>query len=113
MDVGGGFGVRTEVYPEFAALTLAAQSLGRPVKWTGTRSESMVSDHHARGVHLTGELALDDAGHFLAMRVEWLVNVGAYCSGAGPFTSTVAAPTAMAAGIYRTPALSGLNRLIF
>jgi aerobic carbon-monoxide dehydrogenase large subunit len=112
-DVGGAFGVRNEVYPEFAALAFAAQSTGRPVKWTGTRSESMVSDHHARGVHLAGELALDDAGHFLAMRIEWLVNVGAYCSNAGPFTNTAAAPTAMPVGIYRTPALYGLNRLIF
>ncbi len=63
-DVGGGFGVRNEVYPEFAALAFAAQKIGRPVKWTGTRSESMVSDHHARGVHLSGELALDDDGQF-------------------------------------------------
>ena len=112
-DVGGAFGVRNEVYPEFAALAFATQQTGRPVKWTGTRSESMVSDHHARGVHLKGELALDDAGNFLAMRVEWLVNVGAYASNAGPFTNTAAAPTSMASGIYRTPALSGLNRLIF
>src|SRR6185295_1354611 len=67
-DVGGAFGVRNEVYPEFAALVFAAQSIGRPVKWTGTRSESMLGDHHARGVHISGELALDDGGHFLAMR---------------------------------------------
>jgi carbon-monoxide dehydrogenase large subunit len=112
-DVGGAFGVRNEVYPEFGALVFAAQSVGRPVKWTGTRSESMVSDHHARGVHVSGELALDDDGNFLAMRIEWLVNVGAYCSNAGPFTNTAAAPTSMASGIYRTPALYGLNRLIF
>ncbi len=77
-DVGGAFGVRNEVYPEFAALAFAAQALGRPVKWIGTRAESMVSDHHARGVHLKGELALDDKGNFLGMRVEWQVNVGAY-----------------------------------
>jgi carbon-monoxide dehydrogenase large subunit len=112
-DVGGAFGVRNEVYPEFSALVFAAQSLGRPVKWTGTRSESMVSDHHARGVHLEGELALDDAGNFLAMRVTWHVNVGAYCSNAGPFTNAAAAPTGMGANIYRTPAFHGLNRLIF
>jgi carbon-monoxide dehydrogenase large subunit len=112
-DVGGGFGVRNEVYPEFTALVFAAQALGRPVKWTGTRSESMVSDHHARGVHVSGELALDADGNFLAMRIEWLVNVGAFCSNAGPFTNTAAAPTGMAAGIYRTPAVYGLNRLIF
>ena len=63
-DVGGGFGVRNEVYPEFAALAFAARALDRPVKWTGTRSESLLSDHHGRGVTLSGELALDRDGHF-------------------------------------------------
>ncbi len=112
-DVGGGFGVRNEVYPEFAALAFAARSLGRPVKWTGTRAESLLSDHHGRGVTLTGELALDSGGHFLGMRIEWLVDVGAYSSNAGPFTNTAAAPTSMAANAYRTPALYGMNRLVF
>ena len=112
-DVGGGFGVRNEVYPEFAALAFAARSLGRPVKWTGTRAELLLSDHHGRGVTLSGELALDPDGHFLGMRIEWLVDVGAYSSNAGPFTNTAAAPTSMAANAYRTPALYGLNRLMF
>lgn len=112
-DVGGGFGVRNEIYPEFAALAFAAQSLGRPVKWTGSRSESLLGDHHGRGVTLTGELALDPGGQFLGLRIEWLVDVGAYSSNAGPFTNTVAAPTSMAANIYRTPAVYGLNRLVF
>ena len=112
-DVGGGFGVRNEVYPEFAALAFAARSLGRPVKWTGTRAESLLSDHHGRGVTLSGELALDPDGRFLGMRIEWLVDVGAYSSNAGPFTNTAAAPTSMAANAYRTPALYGLNRLVF
>ena len=49
-DVGGGFGVRNEIYPEFSALAFAArESLGRPVKWVGTRSESLLTDHHGRG----------------------------------------------------------------
>ena len=112
-DVGGGFGVRNEVYPEFAALAFAARALDRPVKWTGTRSESLLSDHHGRGVTLSGELALDRDGNFLGMRIEWLVDVGAYSSNAGPFTNTAAAPTSMAANVYRTPAVYGLNRLVF
>jgi aerobic carbon-monoxide dehydrogenase large subunit len=112
-DVGGGFGVRNEIYPEFAALALAAQSLGRPVKWVGTRAESIVSDHQGRGAVLSGELALDRDGIFLGMRIGWLVNLGAWCSSAGLFINTVASPTSMAANIYRTPAIHGLNRLVF
>ena len=48
IDVGGGFGVRNEIYPEFLAVMLAAKRTGRPVKWTGTRSETMSGDHHGR-----------------------------------------------------------------
>ena len=101
------------MYPEFAAVLFAAKSLGRPVKWVGTRAESMVSDHHGRAVSMTGELALDQDGGFLAMRVEWLVNLGAYCSNAGPFINTAASPTSMAVNAYATPAFHGLNRLVF
>ena len=64
-DVGGGFGVRNEVYPEFSALLLATRLLGRPVKWVGSRAESILSDHHGRGAKLTGALALDKDGNFL------------------------------------------------
>jgi carbon-monoxide dehydrogenase large subunit len=112
-DVGGAFGVRNEIYPEFTAVLLAARTLGRPVKWTGTRAETITGDHQARGATLTGELALDRDGNFLAMRIEWLVNLGAFCSNAGPFINTAAAPTSMAVNAYRTPACYGLNRLVF
>ena len=101
-DVGGGFGVRNEVYPEFAALFLAARLVGRPVKWVGTRAESILSDHHGRGAKLSGALALDAEGNFLAIHIEWLVNMGAYASNAGPFINTGAAPTSSAVNIYRT-----------
>jgi carbon-monoxide dehydrogenase large subunit len=112
-DVGGAFGVRNEIYPEFVAVLFAARSLGRPVKWTGTRAETMLSDHQGRGVRLSGELALDGDGHFLALRVEWLVDLGAYCSHAGPFINTAASPTSMAVNVYRIPAFYGLHRLVF
>ncbi len=112
-DVGGAFGVRNEIYPEFTALLMAAKLIGRPVKWTGTRAETILGDHHARAIALTGEVALDAEGTFLAMRVEWLVNLGAYCSNAGPFISTGASPTSMAVNTYKTPAFYGLNRLVF
>jgi carbon-monoxide dehydrogenase large subunit len=112
-DVGGAFGVRNEVYPEFAALLLAARVVGRPVKWVGTRAETIVSDHHGRGAKLTGALALDDAGGFLAIRIEWLVDLGAYASNAGPFINTGAAPTSTAVNAYRIPAAYGSHQLVF
>ncbi|HVV94471.1 MAG TPA: xanthine dehydrogenase family protein molybdopterin-binding subunit [Hyphomicrobiales bacterium] len=112
-DVGGAFGVRNEIYPEYVALMLAARRLGRPVKWVGTRSESMVSDHHGRGAVLTGELALDAEGRFLALRIGWLVDLGAWCSSAGPLINTIAAPRTSAINAYRIPSAYGLNRLVF
>ena len=113
MDVGGGFGIRNEIYPEFLAVMLAAKRAGRAVKWHGTRSETMSGDHHARAADLRGELALDANGKFLALRVEWLVNLGAYCSSAGPLINTVAAPTSSAMSLYDVPALYGRHRLVF
>jgi aerobic carbon-monoxide dehydrogenase large subunit len=112
-DVGGAFGVRNEVYPEFAALLLATRRVGRPVKWVGTRAETIVSDHHGRGAKLIGALALDEEGSFLAIRIEWLVNLGAYASNAGPFINTGAAPTSSAINAYRIPAAYGSHQLVF
>ena len=112
-DVGGAFGVRNEAYPEFLAVLLAARALRQPVKWNGSRSETMLSDHHGRGAHLAGALALDSRGRFLALRVDWLVNLGAYCSNAGAFVNAMAAPRTMAANVYRIPAIHGRHRLVF
>lgn len=112
-DVGGAFGVRNEIYPEFLAVMLAAKRTGRPVKWIGTRSETISGDHHARAADLRGELAFDNDGNFLALRVEWLVNLGAFCSSAGPLINTVAAPTSSAASLYNIPAVHGKHRLVF
>jgi carbon-monoxide dehydrogenase large subunit len=52
LDVGGGFGVRSEAYTEYCSILLAAKHVGRPVKWVGTRSETIISDHHGRGAAL-------------------------------------------------------------
>jgi aerobic carbon-monoxide dehydrogenase large subunit len=112
-DVGGGFGVRHEVYPEFLALMLGARKTGRAVKWTGTRSETISGDHHGRAADLSGELALDRDGRFLALRVRWLVNLGAYCSNSGPLINTIASPTSSAISLYNVPAVHGRHRLVF
>ena len=88
-DVGGGFGIRSQAYPEYCALMHAAKSLGKPVKWVGSRFETMVSDHHGRAALLEGELALDREGRFTALRVRWTCNMGAYLSQAGPLIGYV------------------------
>ncbi|MDB5569116.1 MAG: aerobic-type carbon monoxide dehydrogenase, large subunit CoxL/CutL-like protein, partial [Hyphomicrobiales bacterium] len=109
-DVGGGFGVRGEAYPEFCAAMLATRALGRPVKWVSTRAETILSDHHGRAAKLTGELAMDSEGRFTGLRIEWIVDCGAYLSGAGPFINTMA-PSVHAANVYTIPTLVGLHRL--
>jgi aerobic carbon-monoxide dehydrogenase large subunit len=112
-DVGGGFGIRNEIYPEFLAVLLAAKKTGRAVKWTGTRAETLSGDHHGRAADLTGELGLDRDGRFVALRVEWLVNLGAFASNAGPLINTVAAPTSSAISLYNLAAIYGRHRLVF
>ncbi|MGZ8264941.1 MAG: xanthine dehydrogenase family protein molybdopterin-binding subunit, partial [Burkholderiales bacterium] len=69
-DVGGGFGQRSGAYPEYAALMIAAKTLQAPVKWTGTRTEGFLTDTHGRNMIAHGQLALDKAGKFLAMRID-------------------------------------------
>ena len=109
-DVGGGFGIRSQAYPEYCALMLAARKLGKPVKWVGSRFETIVSDHHGRAAHLEGELALDRDGRFLGLRVRWVVNVGAFLSQPGPLINTLN-PATHAINVYRIPALYGRHLL--
>jgi carbon-monoxide dehydrogenase large subunit len=109
-DVGGGFGIRGEAYSEYCSLMLAAKKVGRPVKWVSTRSETFVSDHHGRAAKMTGELALDKDGKFLAVRFEWIVNTGGYLSGPGPFINTLP-PSMHAVNVYTIPSVYGLHRL--
>ncbi|HJU20223.1 MAG TPA: xanthine dehydrogenase family protein molybdopterin-binding subunit [Stellaceae bacterium] len=103
-DVGGGFGTKGSLYAEQALVTWAAGRLKRPVKWTAERGEGFASDNQARD-HLThAELALDQDGKFLALRVATLANLGAYLSS---FASAI--PTwcygPLLAGTYATPAI--------
>ena len=71
-NVGGSFGMKAPVYPEYVCVLHAARLLGRPVKWTDERSGAFVSDHHGRDHEMTAELALDKDGHFLAVRLDRL-----------------------------------------
>ncbi len=101
-DVGGGFGSKIFHYAEEAFCTFAAKAVGRPVKWTCSRSEAFISDAQGRD-HVTKiELALDEEGHFLAIRTETYANMGAYLSTFAPSVPTWLHGTLMA-GNYRTP----------
>jgi carbon-monoxide dehydrogenase large subunit len=82
-DVGGGFGMKTGVYPEDVAVAFCARALQRPVKWVAERGEEFVSSTHGRDLQSRAELALDETGKILAFRLDSRANVGAYATGAG------------------------------
>ena len=101
-NVGGSFGMKAGVYPEYVALLHAARALGRPVKWTDARSDSFLSDSHGRDHDMTGELALDADGRFLAVRMTGFGNVGAYLSNATSLPQTMNTVKNVI-GVYATP----------
>ena len=82
-DVGGAFGLKTSAYPEYMALLMAAKKLGRPVHWMSGRSEAFLSDNQARDTYSEVELALDDKGKFLGLRIRSVGNMGAYLGAIG------------------------------
>lgn len=79
-DTGGGFGVRSKMYPETVAIAFAAKALNRPIKWRGDRVETFMSDYHGRDQINHAEMGLDADGKIIALKVETLLNVGAYLS---------------------------------
>ncbi len=88
-DVGGAFGMKTSVYPEYIALLIAARLTGRPVHWMSDRSEAFLTDNQARDTVTDAELALDAKGKFLALRVRHLAGMGAYIAAAGANIQTM------------------------
>ncbi len=88
-DVGGAFGLKTSVYPEYPTLLVAARITGRTVHWMSTRSEALMTDNHARDTITEGELALDDKGRFLALRVRHIANMGGYLAAGGANIQTM------------------------
>ena len=103
-DVGGGFGMKTQLYPEDAVVAWAARHLGRPVRWRASRSEEFLSGNHGRDQHNEGELALDAQGRILGLRVRITGNVGAYASGPGSVIVVAVGPKVVT-GVYHVPAL--------
>jgi carbon-monoxide dehydrogenase large subunit len=82
-DVGGGFGMKTGLYPEDIVVAYAARVLAQPVKWVAERVEEFTSAVHGRDVVSRAELALDAHGRVLALRVHSLANAGAYATATG------------------------------
>ncbi len=102
VDVGGGFGVRGELYPEDILVPLAALKLGRPVRWIEERRENLVAANHARDTEYDLEIGLDAAGHILVMRAVIHADIGAYVRTAALVPAEFGA--ALLPGPYRVPA---------
>jgi carbon-monoxide dehydrogenase large subunit len=111
-QVGGSFGMKAAVFPEYICVLHAARALGRPVKWTDERSGSFVSDSHGRDHNVVGELALDADGHFLAVRLTVFANMGAFLSPVAPMPGTINAVKNVQ-GMYRTPLIEVSSKCMF
>ncbi|MEQ8654474.1 MAG: xanthine dehydrogenase family protein molybdopterin-binding subunit [Kiloniellales bacterium] len=111
-DVGGGFGMKIYCYPEETTCLWLAKRIGRPVRWTADRSESFLADAHGRD-HLTRvELALDEEGTFLGLKVDTTANMGAYLSNYATSIPTYFYATLLA-GTYKTPEIYCNVRAVF
>ena len=120
-DVGGNFGTRNRVFVEFGLVLWAARKVGRPVKFTATRSEAFLSDYQGRDLVTKVELALRKDGKFLAMRATNISNIGARAvsfsplskgSGLIPGSYDIAGGDAVrAGGVHQHHADAGLSQL--
>jgi len=108
-DVGGNFGARNRAYVEFGLVLWASQRLGRPVKFTATRSEAFLTDYQGRDLVTKVELALDKDGRFLAMRADNLSNVGARCVSLSPLSKG----SGLITGTYDIPVAALRSRAVF
>ena len=110
-DVGGGFGMKGAVYPEDALVLWASRRCGgRPVKWVSTRSEAFLSDAHGRDQVVTGELALDERGKILGLRVDALHDMGSHVFDASMVVPLFALK--LAPGVYQVPAVHAAGRAV-
>ncbi|MEO0327066.1 MAG: xanthine dehydrogenase family protein molybdopterin-binding subunit [Pseudomonadota bacterium] len=107
-DVGGGFGTKLFVYREYPLCLVAAKELGRPVKWTGERTEHFVSDAHGRDNVITARMAMDKDGRFLAIDVDLIAAMGAYLHAFGPFIPQLC--ISMTTGLYDIPVMAAQIR---
>ena len=108
-DVGGNFGSRNRAYVEYGLVLWAARKLARPVKFTASRAESLISDYQGRDLLIHLELALDAEGHFLALRSSNVSNVGARCVSLSPLSKG----SGLITGPYHIPAATLRSRAVF
>jgi carbon-monoxide dehydrogenase large subunit len=99
LDIGGNFGTKNSLFPEFPLVLWASRRIGRPVKWTCERSEAFLSDYQGRDLVAKVELALDARGKFLAMRGSHLSNIGSHSSSIVPLRKGVS----IFSGVYKVP----------
>src|SRR5438034_2290764 len=110
-DVGGGFGMKGDIYPEDGLVLWASRKLGRPVKWVATRTESMLGDNHGRDQLINAEMALDEKGKILAVRAQALHSVGSYVTNAG--VVPVLCALRNIPNVYVVPAMLVAGKAIF
>lgn len=103
-DVGGGFGMKTGIYPEDAATAWAAWTLKRPVKWVPDRSEEFLASTHGRDQRARAEMALAKDGKVLAVRLRTLANVGAYATATGMLIPLLIGPW-VSTSVYHVPVI--------
>ncbi|OGA68528.1 MAG: carbon monoxide dehydrogenase [Betaproteobacteria bacterium RIFCSPLOWO2_12_FULL_65_14] len=110
-DVGGGFGMKGDTYPEEGLVLWASRRIGRPVKWISTRSEGLLTDSHGRDQVVRAEMALDENGRILAIRAQALHGIGAYVAGAAAVPAVFCLK--LIPSVYVVPALHLASRAVF
>lgn len=111
-NVGGSFGMKSFAYPEYLCLLDASRRLRRPIKWTDERSSSFLSDQQGRDHEVEGELALDDQGRFLAVRLSLYSNLGGYLAAVGPNMATNNIVKNISS-VYQTPLIEINTKCVF
>ena len=111
-QIGGSFGMKAAVYPEYICILHGARALGRPVKWTDERSGSFVSDHHGRAQDMVIEIAFDEGAHILALRLSGYGDMGGYLAQFGPLLPT-GNQVKNIASMYRTPLIEVATKCVF
>ncbi len=111
-EVGGAFGLKTGPYPEYIAILAAAKKIGRPVYWMCGRSEAFLTDNHARDAYSDVELALDEKGKFLALRIRHIGNMGAYIGAVGANIQTINMMRCLP-GMYDIKLVDAQTRCVF
>lgn len=110
--VGGSFGMKSAVFPEYVCLLHATRELGKPVKWSDRRSDSFLSDYHGRDHEMQAELAFDSKGRILALRLEGYGNLGGFMTAFGPMMPSINIVKNIMS-VYRTPMVSARIRCAF